>query len=255
MTSDTAQTETARPEPGSGEAVTDETLGSHNSVVQPNRVWQGRGGWRIVSDQLREPNSGTVWMVYPPGAQKPSHLAFTEEDARWIVRGGDTPADETLEELERLEQAASPAPWPRDGWDSEPYFPPIRFWACGPESDTREQAIADQTFLKAIRETAPALLAEVRRIRRENRVGVHVPLTDREQQALNELAQMQELSPARVMLQALRLYQLVTVGGAEVVWPLEEREIQCAGGWCGRREGDKRKTDGDIEVKTVQQGH
>jgi hypothetical protein len=49
--------------------------------------------------------------------------------------------------------------------------------------------------------------------------GINVPLTDEEQQALDELSRLQELGPERVMLQALRLYQLVTVGGAEVVMP------------------------------------
>jgi hypothetical protein len=56
---------------------------------------------------------------------------------------------------------------------------------------------------------------------------VNVPLTDKERQALDELAQVQELTPERVMIQALRLYQLVTMGGAKVVEEGSPLMAQC----------------------------
>jgi hypothetical protein len=56
----------------------------------------------------------------------------------------------------------------------------------------------------------------------EKPAAVIVPLSAKEVQVLEELSRLQELAPERVMIQALRLYQLVTVGGAKVVLPEDE---------------------------------
>lgn len=48
---------------------------------------------------------------------------------------------------------------------------------------------------------------------------IHLPLTTRERNALDELAIADGLSPERVMVQALRLYQLVRLGHAKVTMP------------------------------------
>lgn len=40
-------------------------------------------------------------------------------------------------------------------------------------------------------------------------VSITVPLTDKERRALEDLADMQELPPWRVMIQALRHYQVI----------------------------------------------
>lgn len=46
--------------------------------------------------------------------------------------------------------------------------------------------------------------------------SITVPLTGQEWKALDELAQKQDISPARVMVQALRLYQAVTLGHLKI---------------------------------------
>lgn len=54
---------------------------------------------------------------------------------------------------------------------------------------------------------------------------INVRLTGEEQEALSVLSQMQELTPEKVMIQALRLYQLVTMGCAKVEFPKDEDEV------------------------------
>lgn len=48
---------------------------------------------------------------------------------------------------------------------------------------------------------------------------VTVWLTEGEEYALKELVKAQELTPARVMVQGLRLYQLLVMGGAVLEFP------------------------------------
>ena len=63
---------------------------------------------------------------------------------------------------------------------------------------------------------------------------ITIIITDDEQKALDQLASMQELTANGVMRQALRLYQLVTLGEAKVVFPSAEllKMPICAGN-CG----------------------
>lgn len=76
---------------------------------------------------------------------------------------------------------------------------------------------------EALQYSLSALRAELAEARAEKQAFlgrcINVPLTNREQQAIDELSQTQELSPERIMLQALRLYQLVVTGNAKVVYP------------------------------------
>lgn len=51
---------------------------------------------------------------------------------------------------------------------------------------------------------------------------IRVPLTEKENAALIDLSKRQELSPERVMIQALRLYQFVALGRATVTMPEDE---------------------------------
>lgn len=48
---------------------------------------------------------------------------------------------------------------------------------------------------------------------------INVPITDNERQAIGEMANRLELPPDRVMIQALRIYQMVVIGGAKVTMP------------------------------------
>lgn len=49
--------------------------------------------------------------------------------------------------------------------------------------------------------------------------AINVPVTDEEQRAIYEMADLLSLTPDRVMIQALRVYQLVTLGGGKVTMP------------------------------------
>lgn len=86
--------------------------------------------------------------------------------------------DETLANLRRLAEAATPGPWkwydaPGVKWDdpkscSFDSRQPNRtapYYCTGPHTDTSEQAATDAAFIAAAREAVPALVAEIERLR------------------------------------------------------------------------------------------
>lgn len=75
-------------------------------------------------------------------------------------------------------------------------------------------------------------------------VSFEMALTEKEYLALQKLAKQQDMSPAAVMKQALRTYQLIAVGHAKLVdtSPLSKappQEVRCTEG------GDDHKPDYD----------
>lgn len=79
--------------------------------------------------------------------------------------------DEILDEVERLDREATPGPWHRETGDgiNEVYDRPylglriadVPWGSC----DDVERAVTDATLITAYRNHAPALAAEVRRLR------------------------------------------------------------------------------------------
>lgn len=60
-------------------------------------------------------------------------------------------------------------------------------------------------------------------------IGMYVPLTDAEEKVLNELAAAQDLSPDRIMIQGLRLTQLVHTKSAELLFNLPPKSLPLGG--------------------------
>ena len=106
-----------------------------------------------------------------------------------------------LDELERLEQAATPAPWKESEWDHEPA---IAYQIMDADGDYDWQYLvpqdkhytpgveADISFILALRNAAPELFAELEQARERIR-ELEAELADKNNQLGDEIYKRQEL--------------------------------------------------------------